>query len=615
MAVNVTDMREWVAKRIAPTKIEAAVANGESIGVGDASGTPDIFGIEDIGWMPADTTQYTAFNDLSPIKRMNVVRRARIYFNQDAMSRQAARLHTSYAIGRGMSIKARVGEGQEESDPEAKALQQDADDFWEHPDNSYVFSFEAQHENSDKLVVDGELFFLLYPPMADEDDAADLDDPDTEDSTTRVRVIDDCLQIAQIITNPEDNSEPWYYLRQWKVNGLQKQRLYPDYRLFLRDERDAEDNLRLPDVPDTGYSLDLKGVEVAATVFVRHVKTNTLGQRGISTLAAMMDWAKVNRQYLEDRATVSRALSRFAWKRMVKGPASAVAAFGRRAASKIGGTAPGSSAVPPAPAGSTLTTNGGVDWEAMQTPEGGRNAYTESRNFRLMGFMSVGFAEHYFGDGSMGTRATSKSMERPVELLLTDYQTLWKKVYESLFAFDRKARGKKYDAHAVWVDAPQILEDDTVAVVMSYVSLIGVLPGLGVDEVVIRLLNALGIDAPQDVLPKIREREKAMYDFALQKAAITAGLDLNANVDPNDPQALAKQNAALAAFISFITDPDNPAQAPGPKSGPQFGPSQPGQSLRTRIPTPSGMKPAGDEAFANVLRRKMAEALAEATGD
>jgi hypothetical protein len=561
--------------------------------------------------MNVNQNPVTNFTDLTPIDRIRIVRRARIYFNRDAMARQAVRLHTSYAIGRGMSIKARLQEGETAEDASAKALQQSANDFWEHPDNSYVFSYEAQQENSNKIVVDGELFFMLYPATVNEDDLAD----DDTDNVTRVRVVDDCLQITRILTNPEDNSEPWYYLREWMVNGEQKRILYPDYRLYLRDERDAAGNLNLPPVPSyAGYNLN--DVEVRAEVFIRHAKTNTLGNRGISTLSAMLDWAKVNRNYLEDRATVSRAFSRFAWKRMVKGPASAVAAFGRAAASKIGMTQPGSIAVPPAPAGATLTTNAGVDWEAMQTPEGGKNAYTESRNFRLMGFMSVGFAEHYFGDGSMGTRATSKSMERPVELLLTDYQTLWKQIYTSLFAFDRKARGEDYDAHAVWVDAPQILEDDTVAVVMSYVSLIGVLPGLGVDEVVIRLLNALGIDSPQDVLPKIREREKEQYDFALQKAAITAGLDLNAQVDPGDPQAMAKQNQALMTFISFITDPNNMAQQPGPKSGAQFGPAIPNQTLRTRIPAPKGLKPAGDanETFAEILHRKMVEAYAESAG-
>jgi hypothetical protein len=150
---------------------------------------------------------------------------------------------------------------------------------------------------------------------------------------------------------------------------------------------------------------------------------------------------------------------------------------------------------------------------------------------------------------------------------------------------------------------------------MSYVSLIGVLPGLGVDEVVIRLLNALGIDSPQDVLPKIREREQEQYAFALQKAAITAGLDLNATVDVNDPQAMAKQNQSLMTFIGMITDPNNMAQQPGPKSGAQFGPSVPNQTLRTRIPAPKGLKPAGNaESFAETLRRKMVEAYAESAG-
>ena len=113
MAVNVTDIREWAARRIAPRKIVVAGANpveAEESFSDTSGGTTASFVEEDIGWVATDQNSVTNYTDLSPVDRIRVVKRARIYFNRDAMARQAVRLHTSYAIGRGMSIKYR-GEG------------------------------------------------------------------------------------------------------------------------------------------------------------------------------------------------------------------------------------------------------------------------------------------------------------------------------------------------------------------------------------------------------------------------------------------------------------------------------------------------------------------------
>lgn len=557
-------------------------------GVGDT-----VLAIDDIGWMPTNLQSFLPGGDLRPLDRRATVRRARIYYNKDAMSHRAVRLHTIYCVGRGFSIKARDYSEDTADDASVKALQADADAFWEHPDNTYVFSTEAQSVNSDRLNTDGELFFTLWPPQPD---ASDLGDDPAEDDTdadnvTRVRTLPDCLEVTRIIFNPEDMSEPWYYLRVWQQGNQQRQMLYPDYRLFLRDARDDAGDLRLPPVPVALYP-ELGSVPVQTTAFIYHAKVNTIGTRGNSVLGPAMDWSKINRQFLEDRATISRAHARFAWKRIIKGPASAVAAFGRRAASAVGITGK----PVPAPSGATLNVNQGVDWEAMNSQDGGKNAEVESRNFRLMFFAAVGFAEHYFGDGSNGTRATSKSMERPTELMLQAYQTILKGAYEALFSFHLAATGRTYDAHAVWVDAPQILEDDTNLVISAILEVMAVMPQFNIDEIIIRMLNALGIDDPQDVIVKIREKEQEVYSASLQIAAVQAGLDLDATVDPNDPTAMAKQNNSLKTLLTMITNPGDATKLPGPKIGPQFGVGQPGASLRVRKPAPAKAKPTDSAA-------------------
>jgi hypothetical protein len=242
-----------------------------------------------------------------------------------------------------------------------------------------------------------------------------------------------------------------------------------------------------------------------------------------------------------------------------------------------------------------------MDWQPVNAQDGGKNAYIESRNFRLMFYSAVGFAEHYFGDGSMGTRATSTSMERPTELMLQAYQLILKSGYEVMFAFHLTAMGRAYDAHAVWVDAPQVLEDDLSATITSILSVIGVLPQFDIDEIILKMLNTFGIDDPQDVLVKVRARQAELYQQNLELAAIQSGLadaqqgagETDPAVDPNvHAQAQSKLMQAQGKFIAMVTPPSDPTRQPGPKIGPQF--AQPGNRrgpLSMRKPTPAKLRP------------------------
>jgi hypothetical protein len=573
---------------------------------------------DDFGWIP-EAMSYgnpgARAGDISPAARIATVRRARVYYVQDAMSKQAIELYTTYCVGQGMSIKARdyknsstdpVGDttddasdfGDEQS-PETVALQQEANDFWEHPDNSPVFSTEAQSINSNKLSVEGELFYILIPPTG----AVTIDGEgnlvDHNDNVTRVRLIKDCLQMGAIFYNPEDDSEPWYYLRQWVENGEVKKRLYPDHRLFFKSQTDAEGKRKVS-LPPTPRNTLVADAKVMTTQFVYHQKINTISERGNSTLATVMDWSKTNRKYLEDRATISAAHARIAWKRIIKGPANKIAEFGKRAISAAGGTTQGGAVAGqplPSMAGQTLNVNPGQDWEAQNAQDGGKNAYIESRNFRLMFYAGVGFAEHYFGDGSNGTRATSKSMERPTELRLQAYQTIIKGGYEVMFAFHLAAIGHTYDAHAVWVSAPQILEDDTASVVNSILSVIGVLPEFDIDEIIVRMLNAFSIDDPQDVLIKIRRRQKQLYQQYLELVIAQAGLD-PANLDMTNPDSITGFITAQSKVIGMLTPPADPTRMPGPKAAGQFAQGGLGAKLKTRKPAPPKTKPIGDQTAA-----------------
>jgi hypothetical protein len=595
----------------------------ESIDMSSFAADDPSFAFEDRGWIQyALGEQMYGYSDLRPVDRITNVRRARIYYVKDAYSKQAIRLHTVYTVGRGMSIKARdyktdtpdqpedpadIGaDTADEMDAATTEIQREADTFWEHPANDCVFAPINQAMLADRLNTDGELFYNFIVP--------DMGDPQS-DGVTYVRVITDCLQITRIITNPDDDAEVWYYLRVTWENGKVRKRLYPDYHLVFSRGYDPETgDIDLPNISATTaiggdrytvYGGDLDGAKIVRGQFIYHQKVNTIGQRGNSLLTPAMDWSKVNRQYLEDRATISKAHAKFAWKRLIKGPANAVAAFGKKTIS--GQNQQAVSGVPlPTAVGQTLNVNTAMDMEPINAQDGGKNAYVESRNFRLMFYAAVGFGEHYFGDGSMGTRATSTQMERPTELMLQAFQYILKSGYEVMFAFHLTVTGHEYDAHAVWVDAPSILEADMMTVVTAILSVIGVLPQFDIDEVILKMLQAFGIDDPQDVLVKIRARQRELYEQNLQLAAIQAGLsaaqDAVGQTDPvSDPTghiaALQNVNKAQAKYLSMVTAPGDPTKQPGPKVGPQFAqPGTKGGALLMRKPSPPKLRPNSQAA-------------------
>ncbi|MCA1666655.1 MAG: hypothetical protein LC793_04495 [Thermomicrobia bacterium] len=544
--------------------------------------------IEDAGWARWNSPIGRDANDLPDEARSELVRRSRKYFIYDPLCRQAIRLFVSYCIGRGLSIQAESNEAPEVSGPTAMSplgpvsdppdppdlvgLQDDANEFWEHPDNAVVFSVLGQHKSAEKINIDGELFFVAFPGASPTD-------------VTRVRTLMDCLEVTKVITNPDDYSEPWYYLRQWTdIVGGRQSLLYPDIALYGNDlpaiTPEMHQAYHLPDEVKIATCND-----GADNPYILHRPLNTVGLRGYPLLTPAMDWAKIQRKFLEDRATISAAHARFAWKRTINGPASQLANLpqGANQGSATGPFMPGQ--VYPGQAyaaGATLSVNGGANWEPVNAQGGGQNAYIESRNFTLQFCRAVGIPEHYFADGSMGTRATSKSMERPVELLFTDFQTVFKSIYVTLFAFALAVKGRPFNAHSVRVDAPKILESDTATIVAALVELLGVLPEFDIEEMRVLMLNAFSMDNPQDLIPKIAAKRQELDDRQWELAKLMAGGDPMAPADPNDPVATAQQLTAIQQFVKNTS-----------RAG-QFGPGEPGSPLAVRKVSPSKTKVADD---------------------
>lgn len=327
---------------------------------------------------------------------------ARVMFLKNPLIRRGVRVQMLYVFGQGVEIRARD-----------EAVNQVVQRFLDDARNqSVLMSHQARGEKECDLALFGNLFFVFFTNRAT--------------GRVRVRAINES-EIEEIICNPEDSQEAWFYRRQWSSVGVDlasgarttetRTAYYPDWRHRPRVR------------PAT-----IGGQPVLWEQPVYHVAVNKLSDMlfGVSEVYAAIDWARAYKAFLEDWATLTRAYSRFAHKLTVPGGKGAIAAAKTKLATTLSST---SSETNPAPVmGSTFIAGAGVDLQPMRI--GGANVSAEDgRRLLLMVSAATGLPESFFGDVSVGTLATAKSLDRPTELQMISRQTLWGDIYRAMLGF------------------------------------------------------------------------------------------------------------------------------------------------------------------------------------
>jgi hypothetical protein len=153
----------------------------------------DVFAAEDKGWINLSVSSAAGMNVLSDAKRKEAVNKARYYATIDPLANQAVRLWTDYSFGTGMTWSAKDEKAND-------ALSR----FWYAPENSGVLSARGQRKSSDKLLIDGEIFFALFLGAKGQ---------------ATIRRIDP-LEITEIITDPDDLENVRYFKREWSDSLL-----------------------------------------------------------------------------------------------------------------------------------------------------------------------------------------------------------------------------------------------------------------------------------------------------------------------------------------------------------------------------------------------------------
>ena len=423
----------------------------------------DSLKLEDSGWINLSQGKEI----ISPAERKLTIVKARIYALKDPLAMRSVRLMTDYSFGIGLSWNC--------DDEKAQDI---LSSFWNSPQNYAVLSAIGQRKSSDKLLVDGELFFALFLGP---------------NGSATIRWIDP-LEITEIITNPDDLEDVRYYKREWTNTQSQQKVAY--YKSF-GNQKDVA-------TPD---SLG-KSITSTEDALVYHVPINDLsGQRGNSYLLPAIQWIELYRQFLASRAAIMLALARFAWKTRRQGGATDVAkAKAQVSEAKI-------------PAASWLIENLGSDTQPIKTDTGATNAYQDARMLRLQVSAASGWPEQYYGDISTGNLATAKTVELPVMKMCQSYQTLWHGAYDKIDKMVMEHAGIAEDKRQVDRDFPEITPEDSASLALAIQQMVMTFPEFTSSrDVLQKALLTIGIQNTNEVIDRMEKESKGMPEVALARA-------------------------------------------------------------------------------------------------
>lgn len=349
---------------------------------------------EDRGWM---RLSLEAELELSAAGRQQIRRLCRVMAVVNPLAKRGLSLRKAYVWGQGVAITVR---DQSDSGQDVNAV---VTSFLEDPGTVKALSGSQAHEEMEqRLYTDGEGALALF----------------TNGVTGRVspRWIP-IEQINDIITDPQDAETHWYYRRDYTER-------------VLTVGGDLVEQLRTVYYPALGYDPQaanrpryINGAEVMWNAPVRMVSVNrpTGADRGIPDSFAAIAYARSYKEFLEQWATLMKALARFAWQTKTRGDRT------KQAAAKIA-AAPTTDArgANQAGVGAHVVTDPTTTLEAI--PKTGATLDAESgRPLAAMVAAALDVpVTMLLGDpGVTGARAVADTLDQPMELAMNLRRELW----------------------------------------------------------------------------------------------------------------------------------------------------------------------------------------------
>lgn len=355
--------------------------------------------LEDVGYT---RLSFEGAQEFSRDGLRRIANLSRLFYLKNPLIKRGVDVQSFYVFGQGMSINAESPE----VDEVVQAFLVDS------KNQAELTSHQARMGKECELQVESNIFFVFFT-----------------DAKGRVRIRTIPFdEVSEITANPEDRKDPWFYRRDFTQTSLNTDTglidaevmtaYYPDWRYSARDK------------PAT-----IGGIEVMWDTPVYFIKTGGLPSMsfGVPEVYAALDWARAYKEFLANWSTIVQAYARFAWNLNTKGGSASVAAAKTKLQSTMTTSSSGETNPPPV-TGSTFITAGGADLQPIRTA-GATTSAEDGRRLLLMVAASMGLPESFFGDVSVGTLATAKSLDRPTELKMVSRQTLWADIYRDILDY------------------------------------------------------------------------------------------------------------------------------------------------------------------------------------
>lgn len=352
----------------------------------------------DPGWRLFSVLQAQEFTN-EGMQQLRAV--CRLMSLANPLMKRGLELRRVYVHGQGCEIRARATGRAKDDQSEEQDVNAVIDKHVRNRTNKKtVYGQQSAGEIESALGTDGEIFIAHYTK------------PKTGWVTLRTFGAD---EIAEVITNPDDRSEAWYYRRRW-------QRQYYDNTGNLHYE---EQELLYPDIdyrprvrPGT-----FAGVKVEWNAPVLQVAVNRPNNwlRGIPDAYAVINWTRAYKEFLEQWATLMKSLAKFAWKLTAEGKNRTQAkkalqqAGTTRAVTGEANDAGGTALLPPDATLEAIPKSGAV----IDSMSGRPLAMMVAAAFGIPVTMLLG------DPGQTGARATAETLDQPTELEMQGRRMMW----------------------------------------------------------------------------------------------------------------------------------------------------------------------------------------------
>jgi len=381
--------------------------------------------------------QVSGYGGYSEDERRRAVDDSKRMFKYAIIARWIVNLWTYYGMGVNVSIIA-----------EDEAADEIWQDFWAADRNQRVIAKDRMDELSRWLLVTGERFHVFFSS--------------TLDGETTIRNVEPG-QITSILTNPDDSTEPWFYERQRIVKGGVQTLYYPDWELFFNGDVAKTWRTAQREYTING-ELAQQNQTAACMLFTPFVQLDEENLRGWPLLAPQgTPWLRAQREFMQDRATVTRGKAAYIRRYQVSGGSRGVASVQRTLASafQFGGT---SETNPPPTAGSSEVHNRAVDVTDLPMTTGAGDAKSDGEMFAWMAGLAGGVFPHYLGLGDAYRLATATSMEVPLNMQFSLYRNqlgaMLRKMVRIVLQYQERYNKAKFETYAADVSTDRLVEND-----------------------------------------------------------------------------------------------------------------------------------------------------------